>query len=850
MASVGSTGPVCLSWMLLVFILAYLCNCFVITEKLTFWLDPDVNEDIIHADYHVERTKGRSWWDAAESGCSQFGGNLYIPQSQNLPEDVIQNMEYITYYWIGAVKYPVWIWTADQSNLYTYEGYLPLTTLRPNSSLEGNSAVTCHQFCSRETRLGLRGSDCYCLGNLLNGVQSGHSGVRCPGNYDEYCGDEHGISVYKQENSVIPSSDSKCGFISVSKTRPDISNPYSYTSGRTTYYPILALDDKCDTTRGSACEKNITRHIDGTRGTWTWTFGWTWTWTWTCSGNVCIRNTYSTFNESNQKCDLVKVTLRDIEYLSQAMVTLFSTRNTHTYWIGLKRNSVKKWNNGSDMLLTADDYFDVDAVLPKCLAVSKTYSNRVRFYWIKCQNKLQSICEKVKVRTTKPPTRMSTHSTNTPTQLHIEPLSTSDVVHPSSTHRTTTKKSKLEGAADSERHSSNGNVGIYVGCSIAAVVIGVSLFLLLISYRQRRLCFNDKRSVPTSHNVHFNAAVDNATYSEAAAPPGEPDGLDMHVSSDSSPYYSVVPVARVTPNNHAHRSSRQDPEIEKQRDYYNIKPVENSDAVSGSQQLPDNGHYVVPKVGMSKTTGKHPVSRKPVAHYQNTDQPDYAVPRARDVEVDGTRDDDNAGIYHLAGEVDQKDNVYTLSRAIDEHSRDATMLEAPYNTLGQDMTPGKKLTGTGTYDRLIHPSQTDACDPVSRDTHVKIGDNTYSHMGQGDHDADNNYDTTRHRQQRPRLDDYSHTDVLYAVLEDGEDDGEDVDDTYHFINDTKEANATHGKVQPVYSNTGNTHDQAVDDADYYNLPFVTDGGNANSSEDPASQGGDDVYSLARTVSDA
>ncbi|XP_048259796.1 uncharacterized protein LOC124111981 isoform X2 [Haliotis rufescens] len=823
MASAGNTGSVYFSWIFLVFILNCLCLKFVISENLTFWLDPAVNEDTTHSDYNVGNRR-INWWDAAQSGCSQFGGNLYIPQSQNLPGALLGQMNWGTYYWIGAVKYPTWIWTADQSNLYTYVGYLPLPTFRQNSTLEGNSALTCHQYCGKSI-LGLRGNDCYCLGNFVHGIPSFHFGVRCPGNYDEYCGDEDGISVYKQESiRAIPSFDSKCGFISVSKTWPNINNPYSYTHGNllpTTYYHTVSLESNCYTTRRSACEKNITRHIVENR------------WTWTCRGNVCLSHAHRTFYASNQKCDLVKVTHGNIEHLTQAIVELSGYRET--YWIGLQRISVKKWNNGSDMLLTADDYFGVGAVLPTCLAVWKTYYNSVQFHWLECQSKHLSICEKVKVRTTKPPTRMSTHSTNSPTPPHIDPLSTSDVVHPSSTHRTTTKKSKLE--------------GIYVGCSIAAAVICVSLILLLVSYRQRRLCFKDKRSVSTCHNVHFNYAADNATYSEAAAPTRVPVGLEMPVSSDSSPYYSVVPVARVTPNNHANGSSRQDPEIEKQRDYYNIKPVENSDAVSGSQQLPDNGQYVVPKVGMSKTTGKHPVSRKPVAHYQNTEQPDYAVPRARDVEVDGTRDDDNAGIYHLAGEVDQ-DNVYTLSRAIDEHSRDTTMLEAPYNTLGQDMTPGKKLTGTGTYDRLIHPSKTDACDPVSRDRHMKIGDNTYSHIGQGDHDADNNYDTTRHRQQRPSLDDYSHTDVLNAVSEDGEDDGEDVDDTYHFINDTEEANATHGKAHPVYSNTGNTHAQAVDDADYYNLPFVTDRGNANSSEDPASQGGDDVYSLARTVSDA
>lgn len=91
------------------------------------------------------------------------------------------------------------------------------------------------------------------------------------------------------------------------------------------YIPIFDITDETQVTR-----------------TWTWT--WTWTRTWTCRGNVCLSDEHRTFYASNQKCDLVKVTLGNIAHLTQAIVELLRYRVN--YWIGLKRNSVKKWNNG------------------------------------------------------------------------------------------------------------------------------------------------------------------------------------------------------------------------------------------------------------------------------------------------------------------------------------------------------------------------------------------------------------------------------------------------------------------------------------------------------------------------
>ncbi|XP_046578229.1 uncharacterized protein LOC124285970 isoform X2 [Haliotis rubra] len=855
MASVGTTGYYRISWIVLVF---FLPNCFVIAEKLTIWTDPHDNYDTTHTTYNVT-TSGYTWWAAAQSGCSQFGGHLYIPRSQSFPDVLLTQMQSGVDYWIGAVKYPTWVWTADQSTLYTHVGYMRISTYWPMFHLEGNCVLTCHQHCKEHYKtIGLRGKECYCLENHWPAEQSDHSQVRCPGNYGEFCGDDNGVSLYKLEDFItIPSPSDRCGFVSESTRESRTISSYRCYYPYTSYYLTVYLENNCDVRKRKACEGDY--------------------WYWTCSRNICVSGQNDTFENSKRNCNLVQVTRSNIDDLCHAIA-----RNKFwswpTYWIGLQRKSEQKWMNGSDMVLDASDYYD--DVLPLCLAVSKTYEG-VQFHWTKCLERSMSICEILKVRTTKPPTRMSTkttntspgmsthttntspgmsthttnnrpswmstHTTNRPSPPSSGPSSSTDTVLPSSTNATS--KHHTEPVPASVQQPSS-NTGIYVGCSIAAVAVVVSLVFLLISYRQRFLCFKDKGSVPSRGHVHFIAGVDNATYSGAVAPPEDQGGINMSVSPNSSPHYSVIPVATVTPNNHVNlKSSRRD--TENQKDYYNIKPGNNTLSVTGSssQELTDDGHYVVPKGSLSKITQKHPKSTEPTAHYHTTDQPHYAVPHSRGVDdVDGTRGDVGDGIYHLAGEIGKKDDVYSLPSVIHVPSRDTKDVGAPYITLIQDTAPLNTRPGTGEYDRVIHPSQRHDYDTVSRDRRMMVGADTYDHLGHADHDVDDSYDTTRHQQQRRRLDDYSHTDVLNVVLEDDDD---DVDDTYHYINETEEdeVEATHGNVQPVYINTGNSYAQAADDADYYNLPFVTDAG-GDISDDPGNQQDDKVYSQARTVSDA
>ncbi|XP_067682037.1 uncharacterized protein [Haliotis asinina] len=816
MASVGNTEYYRISGIVLVFFFIYLRTCFVIAEELTFWTDHPDNYDTSHPVYNIT-TSESSWWTAALSGCSQFGGRLYIPRSQSFPDVLLPQMQLGVNYWIGAVKYPTWIWTAGQSTLYTHIGYMRISTYRPVSYLEGNCVLTCYQHCKeRYTTIGLRGNECYCVENVSFAEQSDHFQVRCPGNYDEFCGDDNGVSLYKRENFItIPSPIDKCGYASESTAESRKLSSYSCYSYRSLYYVTIYLENNCDNGKGAAYEDTHLRDYFFR----------------TCSRNICLSEQYNTFEKSKLKCNLVKVSRTNIENLCYAME---QDNSWNTYWVGLQRRSEQKWINGSDMGLHALDYYD--DVLPLCLAVSRTYQG-IQFHWTECSHRHTSICETMKVRTTKPPAGMSTHTTNTPSLPSSGPSSSPDIGYPTSIQATSTDHTERNATSIQQPSS---NIGTYVGCSIAAAAVAVSLVVLIISYRRRLLCFKDKGSVPYRGHVNFHAGVDNATYTGAVAPSDDQGGINMSVSSNISPHYSVIPIATVTPNNHVHlTSSRQDAE----NHYNNIKPGKNTLSVTNSCSQEDDGHYVVPKASTSKKGGKYLMSTEPTARCHNTDQPLYDTPRSRSLDnVDGTRDDGDS-IYHLPGDVEKDDNPHGT---IQRQSRDTTGVKAPYLTLIQDITPLHTHPESGVYDQLIHPSQRHAYDTVSRDRRMKDTDNMYNHVGQANNDADDNYDTTRRLQQRRRLDDYSHTDDVNVVLENGDDD--EVDDTYQFINDTGEE-GTNRNVQPVYSNSGNSHPQVTDDADYYNLPLATDAGN-NISEDPSRQQDDQVYSLAIAVSHA
>lgn len=76
------------------------------------WNDRDpVQERSSGVEYQTLNTS--KWWDAAQ-GCEEFGGQLYVPGSEDIPQDLMDALDEDELYWVGAVKNSKWIWTCEQ----------------------------------------------------------------------------------------------------------------------------------------------------------------------------------------------------------------------------------------------------------------------------------------------------------------------------------------------------------------------------------------------------------------------------------------------------------------------------------------------------------------------------------------------------------------------------------------------------------------------------------------------------------------------------------------------------------------------------------------------------------------
>ncbi|XP_046359197.2 uncharacterized protein LOC124137087 isoform X1 [Haliotis rufescens] len=829
MASTGDIHAGCLPcWTMAIATILLVCDSIVLADQLTFGMDPTASND--NAMNRI-LTTNQSWWDAQRE-CSLLGGNMYVPPSQSIPEDIIRQLHVNVPYWVGAITYPNWIWTRDHSPLYSYMGYRRLTLKDNKTNVDGNSAVACHQHCREQhTVLGLRGDGCYCLGNWLNSNDLSSkraSEVRCPGNYEEFCGNDNGVSVYRMENvNVVPLPTSGCCYVGVNRDRPRVDNLFHIRYRGTTYYPYLKCDSACDVRRRmSACEKNSVTSSGNPQ----------------CEGKVCLRYVRRSWVASNTECSLIKVTAENAGNLTLAMVSR-PQDIYQQYWVGLERESVRKWVDGNQVILPSVLFSGESSTLPKCLAVGKTSSTPAIFFWIECSKRYGSVCEGLKLgpSTVAPSTGVT--PTARVTSIRNTTTPTSHKTHPSTTYNTTL----LYLVTDTAGHKSQ-NIGVYVGVVIGSLVLLSGVMVLVFTYRMKRLCFRAKLTVTNGQTIGFNASAANATYSAATALSGDDnDGYEVPVpldtSSWNSPYYSAVPIATVKPNSHIQKAlwTRNNKDTEQEL-YCNIKSENDGrdqpERLSGCfNQKPDKDCYenIILQSGGQEETEENIQVTRAVRHYQNTNEAMHDGSGVKDAHMDGVTVEDDDGIYQLAGEVDQMDDrcMYKLAS---EPNSDKRGSDAPYNTLGQRMnnTATKEDSHMNVYDRVTNTSSRDGYDTMTRQAPTAISDNVYSHAGDVDADfkldgVDDRYDTTRSQPQRPRPDDYSYAHELDLDDDCGVDgDWEMDDDTYQYIEDVE--------------------DLSDEETCYYNLSFTAQGGNSMST--PSGTAGDDGVNSREGISDA
>ncbi|XP_067682700.1 uncharacterized protein [Haliotis asinina] len=154
-----------------------------------------------------------TWWDARRNCETEHERDLYIAYKEPLPSVLDGILNNNTFYWVGAMRYSTWIWTVDESPLYSYVGYsVPDSGAK---TLSGNSVYACHLACKNKDRtFGLNGNKCYCLGKTYEATNTSAEEMQCPGNLDEKCGTGTGMSVYTLDAEYFefkPTQHGVCG---------------------------------------------------------------------------------------------------------------------------------------------------------------------------------------------------------------------------------------------------------------------------------------------------------------------------------------------------------------------------------------------------------------------------------------------------------------------------------------------------------------------------------------------------------------------------------------------------------------------------------------------------------------
>ncbi|XP_046338729.1 uncharacterized protein LOC124120054 [Haliotis rufescens] len=299
-----------------------------------------------------------NWWDARKNCKMALKRDLYISDTEFLPPVMENSLHNNTSYWVGAMRYSTWIWTEDGTPLYNYDGYSASPTTSPNN-VSSNSVYGCQLHCKTNRTVGLSGEKCYCLGNSYNVTKTSARWMQCPGNPDEICGDDAGMSVYTRGTGNVgfkPSKDGRCAYgVKMNNT---VSIELDY------YYACI------DYKRRFAYYSHNTPQAN-------------------CSGGVCVsssaeRQTWTHAHYSNDLIRLNDSTAREIQNIKGP---------TDYFWIGLVLKVSRKYVDGQEANGNEDYIFlpFVVSQISTCQALKK--DGVWKPYWLPCHFRLASVCE-------------------------------------------------------------------------------------------------------------------------------------------------------------------------------------------------------------------------------------------------------------------------------------------------------------------------------------------------------------------------------------------------------------------------------------------------------------------------
>ncbi|XP_071080190.1 uncharacterized protein [Haliotis cracherodii] len=260
------------------------------TEEKYIYVDDDDND----------------WWEARYHCNETFGGDLFVPVTEPVPEDLFRSLDWNRHYWLGAMRYSTWKWTEDGTPLYTHIGYTSLPQ-EEGTSIPDNSVFSCHLCCDEKGAFGLSRDMCYCLRENFEANYISIQEMPCPGNLDEVCGDANGMSVYKLEFAFEPKKDRLCG--------------YAKRENGISLFSKKIKDCGMDTKY--ACYAN-SKYWNSTDG---------------CSGGVCVGHVKNTWLQAYHTRKLVKLNSSIENNLMNRM------ESDVTCWIGLLNHLTRQWIN-------------------------------------------------------------------------------------------------------------------------------------------------------------------------------------------------------------------------------------------------------------------------------------------------------------------------------------------------------------------------------------------------------------------------------------------------------------------------------------------------------------------------
>ncbi|XP_067682454.1 uncharacterized protein [Haliotis asinina] len=676
------------------------------------------------------------------------------------------------------------------NSYYTRVGYMYAGSVTP-VTLPYNSALSCHLSCGNSHGLfGLKGTSCYCLGLYVKAytiTEGGKTEIRCPGDYDERCGDDWVMTVYQEDSTSVPLSlNGKCGYVE----RYLASNGYEYVSYR--------LDDNCRNKRPYICAADTG-----------------------CYGSTCVKTTLRTWGHAYRECKLAKPTKSDI----------WNIQRDKDYWIGLERSAEGKWINGKP---TESNSYHLDR---GCLGMHRNGSSLL-LNWYDCSLLRPALCNTVKRETTplifdststvRPSTYVSGASTQvvrastdgssamTFPESTAEPELSTATDFSQSSERTTFHHMKgfvNKGTDRGEDHPSGFTV-IYIAGAASVLAVGTVITLVLVFLkRQRRYCF--KMEDEREDGVHYDSGVENLSYSLAG--PG---------SQSATNEYAIPCPARTEKK--AHMSTKSN--------------IPNENLVTNSFIQEESVYNVTEETSPVKPTGH-------ISQGENTtsnpldegacfeDEGQYNVLHGQ-VSARGT----NSGMYAHLGQ-GEGDVVYDTTR----HLQNTEQLSDTYNHTGESKDPDADNESqydvlrrsqssadgsTGIYDHTTTSAdQRNKVSAVQRPIRQAV-DDIYSHV-----------DRASKRPKQDKLD--TAMEVKEHKRHDAKNTGkEDIDCDSVSVSGGNSTEHVYGNTEEIIG-PRNRAPCVEDEADYYNIDSVREsklGGTSKGDEN-------NVYSLAHGFSD-